>query len=78
MTRYKKYLQKKGYKLENDFPYIPYDFGGEYINITPPVLDGVTTWINEELRCINICYHYVVGNSLERIYTDGHIETVFD
>lgn len=76
MTRYKKYLQEKGYKLENDYPYMPYDFRGECINA--PVLDGVTTWINEQLHCINICYHYVVGNNMERIFVDGHTETVFD
>ena len=25
MTRYKQYLRDKGFRLENDFPYLPFD-----------------------------------------------------
>ncbi len=38
MTRYKKEMQKHGYMLECDFPYLPYCNCGE-------VIEGITTFI---------------------------------
>ena len=43
MTKYKKVIRKHGFKLENDFPMIPYDCGsqsilGVYTNI---LIDGL-------------------------------------
>lgn len=38
MTKYKEYIKSKGYKLESDLPYMPYDIGGiALINIIPKV-----------------------------------------
>ena len=31
MTRYKNYIKSKGFKLEHDFPMIPYDCGSQSI-----------------------------------------------
>ena len=43
MTRWKKQIRKKGFKLEHDYPMIPYDCGsqsilGIYVNI---LIDGI-------------------------------------
>ena len=43
MTRWKKEIRSKGFKLENDYPMIPYDLGsqsilGIYTNI---IIDGL-------------------------------------
>lgn len=37
MTRFKEYLKTKGFKFENDFPYIPNDEGLESVvaNVSP-------------------------------------------
>lgn len=43
MTRWKKEIRRKGFKLENDYPMIPFDLGsqsvlGVYVNI---LIDGI-------------------------------------
>lgn len=58
MTRYKKELRKRGYKLEMDYPWLPYDCGSF-------TLEAVNTKIRNSY--IVIIRDYNVGTSLEFI-----------
>lgn len=49
MTKWKKQIRRKGFKLENDFPMIPYDCGtqsilGVYVNIISEGLQILTEY----------------------------------
>ena len=61
MTRFKKFLRSKGYMLNVDFPYLPYNIGE--CNTT---LENVTTFVIPEIKAIVIDYNYTVA--VERIY----------
>ena len=58
MTRYKTELRKHGFKLEQDYPWLPYEQG----NIA---IEGVRVKIDNSL--IVICTDYNVGTGIEFI-----------
>ena len=70
MTRYKKYIREKGYKLENDYEYLPYQ--SEYT----PTLEGVRTKI--ENSKIVVLQFYVVGTSIITIDRFGNVDFDFE
>ena len=45
MTRYKKYIKEKGFKLEHDYPMIPFDLGSQSIL-------GVYVMVNDDIRIL--------------------------
>lgn len=61
MTRFKKFIRSKGYKLNVDYPYLPYD-----VRDTNTTLENVTTFVIPEIKAIVIDYDYNVA--IERIY----------
>lgn len=65
MTKYKEYLRSKGFKLDSDYPFLPYSVKGT------PTLECVSTGINLNHKCVYIISHYVVGDSITCILTDG-------
>ena len=45
MTRYKKYIKEKGFKLEHDYPMIPFDLGSQSVL-------GVYVMVNDDIRIL--------------------------
>ncbi len=43
MTRYKKYIKEKGFKLEHDYPMIPFDLGSQSVL-------GVYVMVHDDIR----------------------------
>lgn len=70
MTRYKKYVREKGYKLENDYEYLPYH------SKHTPTLEGVRTKIENDK--IVVLQFYVVGTSIITIDRFGNVEFDFE
>lgn len=69
MTRYKEYLRTKGFKLEQDFPYMPFGevSGNQFLeDIHTEIVDST----------IQIKYYYTSIISLYVIDTEGNI--IFD
>ena len=68
MTRYKKELRKRGYKLECDYPWLPYG---------TPALECVRTYVYENV--LVMVQYFVVGN-YTRIFNRNFdiIEQYFD
>ena len=62
MTRYKKELRKKGFKLEIDYPFLPITIG------SAPALEGVRTFVNDNE--ILVYEYYVVGIFIHHIGRD--------
>lgn len=67
MNRFKKYVRSKGYKLECDYPYIPFDIGSQSI-------EGV--YVNSEYAYITIYCSSIT--SLVKFNCDGTITRDFD
>ncbi len=67
MTRFKKEVRKAGYKLNCDYPYLPFN---ELENVCCFVRDGA----NE--KCIVMCRDYVFGT--ETIKFDRSLNITFD
>lgn len=61
MTRYKEYLKEKGFKLEDDYPYLPFDG-----------VETVETFIMDSMIHIRI-YDNRVGWHGYIIYSDGEV-----
>lgn len=61
MTRFKKFIRSKGYMLNVDFPYLPYN-----VSENNTTLENVTTYVIPEIKAIIIDYDYNVA--VERIY----------
>ena len=53
MNRYKKELQKHGYKIENDYPYLPYDMGSM-------TLEGVRAYIDNASIIVVRCFTSII------------------
>lgn len=51
MTRYKKELRKRGYKLNCDYPYLPYN------TTTALIIDGIYTTITKEYIIVTRVYN---------------------
>jgi hypothetical protein len=69
MTKYKKYLREKGFKLDIDYPFLP--FGN-------PSLECVTTHVDCKNLCIKLINHYVVGDSIHIIDRYGQELVIFN
>lgn len=54
MNRFKKELRKKGFKLECDYPFLPYD-------VNAITVEGVTV---DSTQCL-LLEHYNVGTSVQ-------------
>lgn len=67
MTRYKKELRKHGYRLECDYPCLPYQING----IT---LEGVTIKFDNDYKRFVLKEWYVVGVYV--IYIDSHYNPI--
>lgn len=57
MNRFKKEIRKRGYKLESDYPCMPYDIKGKFGEPGHIALDSVT--VNTE-RCEIFCVFNVI------------------
>ena len=64
MTRYKKYIKEKGFKLEHDYPMIPFDLGSQSIL-------GVYVMLNNDIRILTE-YNSLVSEAI--IDRTGSIE----
>lgn len=64
MNRFKKYVRNKGIKLENDYPWLPYETKH---NIT---LEGIFV----SSSTATLIYFYNVGTFHQHFNTDGTIE----
>ena len=53
MNRFKKEIRKRGYKLESDYPWMPYDIKGSFGEPGHIALDSV--YVDSEMATI---YHY--------------------
>lgn len=58
MTRFKEYIRKAGIKLENDYPYMPYDS-----------IETVETYFDTELNYIVVLTYHVSAGWL-KLYID--------
>lgn len=67
MTRYKKYIQTKGYRLENDFPMMPYQAG--HVSLL-----GVEVAVCE--NGVKILSHYDFGTLCDMIDRNGLIHGI--
>lgn len=57
MNRFKKEIRKRGYKLESDYPYLPYDISGSFLEPGHIVLDSVV--VNSEEATVYCCYNVI-------------------
>ena len=71
MTRYKRYLQSKGFKLECEMPYMPITVGNILLESIIPGVDLIS-------KCVTIKHIYVVGDHTTKYYADGRKEIDFD
>lgn len=55
MNRFKKFVKSQGFKLENDYPWLPYQIGSG-----PVTLEGVN--VNSENCCIQLVYDVDIVN----------------
>lgn len=65
MNRYKKELRKRGFQLETDYPYMPYDSGSM-------TLEGVRAYISNA----NIMMTRYFSSIIETIKLDRNFEVV--
>lgn len=68
MNAFKRYVKQKGYKLENDYPWLPYD-GGGYMTI-----EGV--YCSSEYAYITIYYSSI--SSTIKFNRDGSVSYAWD
>lgn len=68
MTRYKSYLREKGFKLECDYDYLPYDNGCE----------GVETHVDLTHNHITVTQVMIFGIFTSTVSTNGTIELLPD
>lgn len=70
MTRYKKYVREKGFKLEEDYPAIPWPIGNGHVTIQ--AVELVLT-----SKGIVVCEHYDTISTYMFIGRDGSATEIF-
>lgn len=70
MTRYKEYVREKGFKLEEDYPAIPWPIGNSHVTIQ--AVELVLT-----SKGIVVCEHYDTISTYMFIGRDGSTTEIF-
>lgn len=68
MNRFKKELKKRGVKLENDYPYMPFDFGNTALEAV--IVDAEKCTLSQLTSSMNVIYYYGRDMKVSQQYFD--------